>query len=124
MLGLVIILLGVSGWLGIYGLAVVLSALAGVLYSVFQIGVNTLLNLLVPDEFRRRVMGLRGIIWSLSPLGALQAGVIATWVNTSFAIAMGGVAMIVVTAGAFMVSKELRNVRSMVAERDPAVTSG
>ena len=117
-LGLTIVLLGVSGWLGFFALAVVLSGLAGVLYSVFQIGVNTLLNLLVPDEYRGRVMGMRGIMWSLSPLGALQAGFIATWVSTSFAIGVGGAAVLVVTALAFILSKDLRHVGGMVDERD------
>jgi MFS family permease len=120
-LGLTIILMGVSGWLGLYGFAIVLAGLAGALYSVFQIGANTILNLLVPNEYRGRVMGLRGIMWGLSPLGALQAGFIATWVSTSFAIAVGGAAVIVVTAGAFVLSQELRNIRKLVDELEPVV---
>ncbi len=120
LMGLAIIGFGISGVLGWAILAGVLSAMAGALYSIFQIGANTLLNLLVPVEFRGRVMGLRGIMWSLAPLGALQAGFIAGYTSTPFAIGVGGVGVLVATGLVFGLSKQVRNAEKLVQEMDAA----
>ena len=93
-------------------------ALASAVWTVFQVSTNVVLNLLVPEEFRGRVMGLRSLIWSLSPLGALLGGFVATWVNTPFAIALGGGAIVVITLSMYALSAELRHVRALVAEVD------
>lgn len=122
--GVTVVLLGLAGALGSYAMAVVFIAGGGALYSVFQISANTVLSLLVPEEFRGRVMGLRGIMWSLSPLGALMGGLVATWVNTPFAIALGGAVVIVVTVVTFAASAQIRRIRSIVAELDAAPVSG
>jgi MFS family permease len=118
LLGITLIGFGASGWFGWVALAYVLGAVAGALYSIFQIGANTLLNLLVPVEYRGRVMGLRGIMWSLSPLGALQAGFIASLTSTPFAIAVGGASVLLVTGLVFAFSKQVRNAEKLVAEMD------
>jgi hypothetical protein len=60
-------------------------------------------------------MGLRGIMWSLSPLGALQAGFIANVTSTPIAIGTGGVAVLVITVAVFAFSKQLRHAEQMVA---------
>jgi MFS family permease len=117
-MGTAIIGLGIAGELGLFPVALVLVGLAGMMYSVFQIGANTLMNLLVPTELRGRVMGLRAMMWSLSPLGALQAGLIAGSVSTPFAIALGGAAVMVITGLVFALSRQLRNVGALVEEAD------
>ena len=118
LMGLTIIGFGISGILGWVILSVLLSAIAGALYSIFQVGANTLLNLLVPAELRGRVMGLRGIMWSLSPLGALQAGFIAGLTSTPFAIAVGGVGVLVATGLVFGLSKQVRNAENLVKDME------
>ena len=120
LMGASIIGFGISGVLGWAILAGVLSACAGALYSIFQVGANTLLNLLVPVEFRGRVMGLRGIMWSLSPLGALQAGLIAGLTSTPFAIGLGGVGVLIATGLVFGLSKQVRNAEKLVREMEAA----
>jgi MFS family permease len=122
LMGLAIIGFGISGVLGWALLAGVLSAAAGALYSIFQIGANTLLNLLVPVEYRGRVMGLRGIMWSLSPLGALQAGFIAGLTSTPFAIGVGGVGVLIATGLVFGLSKQVRNADKLVTAMEAAET--
>jgi MFS family permease len=122
-MGLTIIGFGISGVIGWAILSVALAALAGALYSVFQIGANTLLNLLVPAEFRGRVMGLRGIMWSLSPLGALQAGFIAGLTSTPFAIGVGGVGVLIATGLVFGLSKQVRNAESLVKDMEARESS-
>jgi MFS family permease len=53
---------------------------------------NTVLQTIVPDEMRGRVMGVWSLIFgAMIPLGSLQAGVLAHWLGTSFALAFGGV---------------------------------
>jgi len=124
LLGLAIVGFAVSGVLGWSLVAAAFSAFAGALYSIFQIGANTLLNLLVPVEYRGRVMGLRGIMWSLSPLGALQAGFIANLTSTPFAIGIGGVIVLVITIAVFALSKQVRQAEQMVAAMDAAEGAG
>ena len=116
--GLSVVALGLSGLAGSFSLALMFIALGGMLYSVFQISANVVLNLLVPEEFRGRVMGLRGIMWSLSPLGALFGGLVATWVSTSFAIGLGGAIIVFVTLGTYALSGQIRRVRALVEEAD------
>jgi MFS family permease len=121
LMGASVVGFGISGVLGWAIMAGVLSAFAGALYSIFQIGANTLLNLLVPVEYRGRVMGLRGIMWSLSPLGALQAGFIAGVTSTPFAIGVGGVGVLVATGLVFGLSKQVRGAEKLVAEMEAAM---
>ena len=116
LLGASVLLLAVAGFLGSFALAMLFVGMAGALWVVFQISTNVALNLLVPEEFRGRVMGLRSVIWSLSPLGALLGGLVATWVSTPFAIALGGGAIIVITLSMVSLSSDLRRVRELVAE--------
>ena len=118
LLGASVLLLAAAGFLGSFALAVLAVAVAGALWTVFQVSTSVALNLLVPEEFRGRVMGLRSVIWSLSPLGALLGGLVATWVSTPFAVALGGGAVIVITLSMYALSSELRNVRTLVEEAD------
>jgi MFS family permease len=116
--GVSVALLGLSGHFGWLLGAVAFAALGGVLYTTFQVSANTLLILLVPSEFRGRVMGLRGIMWTLSPMGALLGGFIATQVNTPFAISVGGLVIVAGTALLFVVSKQLRNAGVLLREAE------
>ena len=116
LLGLSVLLFGINGAMQWYWLALAMAASSGGLYAVFQTASNTLLNLLVPTEYRGRVMGLRGVMWSLAPLGALQAGFIAQYTSTPFAIALGGGAVIAVTVLAFLFSGQIRSIHRLVEE--------
>ena len=90
--GLTVVFFALSPWMW---LSLILMGLSGVLLSVYNVAIMTSMHMLVPDEFRGRVTGLRGLSWSLLPLGSLQAGALAWLVNSQFAVALGGV---VVTA--------------------------
>ena len=119
LLGASVLALAVSSFFGSFAFAMVFVGLASAFWTVFQVSTNVVLNLLVPEEFRGRVMGLRSIIWSLSPLGALLGGVIATWANsTPFAIGLGGGAILVITLSMYVLSSDLRHVRELVEEVD------
>jgi MFS family permease len=51
---------------------------------------NTVLQTIVPDEMRGRVMGVWSLVFgAMIPLGSLEAGAVAHWAGTSFALAFG-----------------------------------
>ncbi|HZC68965.1 MAG TPA: MFS transporter, partial [Nitrospirales bacterium] len=77
-------------------------------------GTNTLLQSLVPDPLRGRVMSLYTIVFlGIAPLGSLLAGTMASHVGTPLTIAMGGV-IAIVSAGLFW--RALPGIRQHVRE--------
>ena len=53
---------------------------------------NTVLQTIVPDEMRGRVMGVWTLVFgAMIPLGSLEAGAVAHWIGTSFALAFGAI---------------------------------
>ncbi|MEX2599932.1 MAG: MFS transporter [Dehalococcoidia bacterium] len=116
--GVAVVLFGAAGAWAFLPLALFAAACAGALHSLFQVAAGTVTNLIIPHEYRGRVLGLRGLTWSLAPMGALQAGLIAEWVNTAFSIALGGIVVILFTLLMVLWSKELRNVRTLVDEAE------
>ena len=84
-----------------FAVSLVFLALAGCAMIVNNALTNTLLQTLVPDELRGRVMGFYSFVFvGLSPLGAFQAGVFAEHFGAPAAIGMGATicAMAVVVA--------------------------
>lgn len=72
---------------------------------------NTTVQTIVPDEMRGRVMGLWSLLFgAMIPLGSLQAGALAHWIGTSFALATGAI----ICAAAAIVS------RIVIARREKA----
>jgi len=53
---------------------------------------NTVMQMIVPDEMRGRVLGVWGLVFgAMIPLGSLEAGWLAEWVGAPFALAFGAV---------------------------------
>jgi MFS family permease len=53
---------------------------------------NTVLQTIVPDEMRGRVMGVWSLVFgAMIPLGSLEVGAAAHWIGTSFALAVGAI---------------------------------
>ncbi len=98
-----------SAFLVSFPLALGLIFLAGASTSIYMITVMSALQILVPNELRGRVMGIYGMTWSLLPLGAMQAGVIAEYTSAPFAVAVGGAAVILFAVGMSMSSRLVRN---------------
>ncbi|MCL0044179.1 MFS transporter [Dehalococcoidia bacterium] len=90
-LGITIVAFAFSPW---FTLSVILVGVAGAMTSVYNVSVMTTMQLLLPDEFRGRVTAIRGLSWSLMPLGSLQAGAFATLMSPRFAVAFGGCVVI------------------------------
>src|SRR6266571_1690315 len=53
---------------------------------------NTVLQTIVPDDMRGRVMGVWSLIFgAMIPVGSLEAGAVAHWLGTPSALALGGI---------------------------------
>lgn len=88
LLGGLFILFALSRWLA---LSLVLMVGIGALNTGYMTLTNVLVQSLVPDELRGRVMSLREVALGFSPLGSLLLGVVATLVSAPFAIGLMGV---------------------------------
>lgn len=80
-----------------YSRAAIVIALAGFTQHLYMLTAQTLIQYLVPDDVRGRVMAIYSLIWSMTPLGSLQAGVVASYLGTPTAIAIGGCVVTVFT---------------------------
>jgi len=81
------------------GVALALQALAGCAMIVTTALANTMLQTLVPDELRGRVMAFYAFVFvGMAPLGAFQAGLIAEHTGAPIAIALGGAGCLVAVA--------------------------
>src|SRR6476620_5873133 len=75
---------------------------------------NTVLQTIVPDEMRGRVMGVWSRVFgAMIPLGSLEVGAVAHWIGTSFALAFGAVicAVSAILTLAVIRRREARNAR-------------
>lgn len=103
--GSIIVLFALSR---VYPISLGLLFLMGGVNSIYMTTVNTLLQSLVPDDLRGRVMGIYGLTYSLMPVGGSISGAIAgafadPAIGAPFAIGLGGALValmaLAVTAG-------------------------
>jgi MFS family permease len=74
-----------------FGAAMLVLILVGLSQIVFLASCNTMLQLVVPDRMRGRIMSLYAFVWvGVTPLGSLFVGTIADWFGVAAAYAMGG----------------------------------
>ena len=75
-----------------YYLALVFMTLGGFGMLLFFSTSNTVMQSIVPDEMRGRVMGVWGLVFgAMIPIGSLEAGSLASWLGAPFALAFGAV---------------------------------
>lgn len=73
-------------------LALAFMTLGGFGMLLFFSTSNTVMQSIVPDEMRGRVMGVWGLVFgAMIPLGSLEAGALASWLGAPFALAFGAV---------------------------------
>ncbi len=71
-------------------LALVFLLVAGFGMLLFFSTSNIVLQTIVPDEMRGRVMGVWSLVFgAMIPLGSLEAGALAHWLGTPFALSFG-----------------------------------
>jgi MFS family permease len=75
-----------------YYLALLFMTIGGFGMLLFFSTSNTVMQTIVPDEMRGRVLGVWGLVFgAMIPLGSLEAGALAHWLGAPFALAFGAV---------------------------------
>jgi MFS family permease len=98
-------LIAVGGW---FFAALLATFFASVFTSVFMISSMAVLQLVVPDDLRGRVMGIHAIGYSLIPLGGLFMGALAEAAGPAQAVAIGCCVFGFAIAGVAMASTTIR----------------
>ena len=114
--GVTLVLFSLTAWKGLYAASMVMLLFVGISNSLYLTGGLSVLQGLVPDRLRGRVMGLYGMTWSLSPLGMAQAGFVAQFTNASVAVAAGALVIIVVAVLVLLFAPEIRSLRGGIPE--------
>ena len=105
-----------------FALAVVFMTLAGFAAHVYVTGGEVLLQMLVPDELRGRVMGLYYSLWSIMPLGAALLNSVAEYSGAPLALAGGTTAVLLFALVVGLPNKALRSSRAEIpSETDRAI---
>jgi MFS family permease len=74
----------------VFWLSVLLAFGMGVVGTLFLTINFTMVQLVVPDELRGRVLSIRMVIFGMQPVGQISGGVAAEFITTRFAVALGG----------------------------------
>ena len=106
-----------------FPLAMFFMIIMGMSSSIYMISIMSSLQLLVPNHMRGRVMGFYGMTWSIMPLSATQAGVMAGFVPLPFAIAIGGILVTVFALGPALVNKKVRNIGKLLMEAEESLAT-
>lgn len=95
-----------------FPLSLALLALAGFAMILNNATVNALLQSLVPDALRGRVMSVYVFMFlGMAPLGSLQAGAMAAWLGAPAALALGAGLLFVISLLVLFSVPELRATR-------------
>jgi MFS family permease len=112
--------------LGYYSLALFLMFLMGIFNSTYMISIQSSLQMLVPDQMRGRVMGFYGMTWSIMPLSGMQAGALANFIGTTFAVPLavmiGGLAVAAFALGPALLNSKVRNLGATLHQLERAAT--
>ncbi len=75
-----------------FWLSLVVLFFSGIGMLLFFSTSNTVLQTIVPDNMRGRVMGVWSLVFgAMIPIGSLQAGAMAHWFGTQYALAFGAI---------------------------------
>jgi MFS family permease len=109
-----------SVWVGSFILALALMFVLGVFNTMQNTALQASIQILVPDHIRGRVMGLYGMTYNIRPLGGMQAGALAGLITAPFAVALGGLAVVLFAVAAPLFSRDLRRLTGLVKEAESA----
>jgi MFS family permease len=110
-LGASLTLFGASRW---YWLSLMTLAMAGYAMMMQFTSANTLIQAMVPDKLRGRVMSLYSMMFlGMSPLGSLAAGKMAQHIGAPITVALGGIASL---AGGVVFARKWPSMRAPARE--------
>ena len=107
LLGIWVMLFAVSS---IFWVSLILSAVLGLALQMFLTSNFILVQIVIPDEVRGRVIGFRMIIMGLGPIGILLLGVLAEQVGPQTGLALMGFLCIVFSVAIILVAPALKSV--------------
>jgi len=93
-----------------FALGLVMVVISDVFASMFQTMNNTVIQTIIPDAVRGRVMSLMMMTFGLTPLGTVPVSALARSFGAPVAVAVACVAMLALSAVAFLVSRSLRDI--------------
>lgn len=105
-------------YVGSFSLAGLFMLAIGVFTNMCMISITTSLQVMVPDTMRGRVMGIYGMSWNIMPLGGMYAGVMAGFIGTPFAVALGGLLTTVFAIGPALINKQVRNLGPLITKAE------
>ncbi|HUG14547.1 MAG TPA: MFS transporter [Thermomicrobiales bacterium] len=80
----------------------------GAVGAVYATLADTLIQTVIEDEYRGRVMAVYSTFWGLTPIGYLQAGIIASQWGAQTAIFVNGVVVLLYAIGLIRFAPEVR----------------
>lgn len=81
-------------WTSSFALAIVFLIANGAFQIFYMATTNTMLQVIVPDHLRGRVMSIYMLDRGLMPIGALSAGVSAHWIGAPATVSLMGLAVV------------------------------
>ncbi|GBD11145.1 putative multidrug-efflux transporter [bacterium HR23] len=105
LMGTGLVLFGFSRWLP---LSILLLVTVGIGQMTFMASNNTLIQTVVSDEYRGRVMSIYSLDQGLVPLGSLIAGVLATYITGPWAVVVMGGSLLLLALGASLALPAVR----------------
>ena len=105
--GATLFLFALSPW---FLLALPLVLIADVFANVFNTTNGTIIQMLIPDEVRGRVMSLMMMTFGLTPLGTLPVSAVAEAFGVRVAVASASVATAILAIIIFLASRALRRI--------------
>ena len=115
--GALVVVLAFTRSLMVSGLVLFVS---GFFQAVYMATNQSIIQLLVPDHLRGRVLSIWMLSWGLTPLGLLPMAVVAETVGTPVAMVMGGVLSVLVVLGVMIWNQGLWTIdpEQILADRD------
>jgi MFS family permease len=93
-----------------FALSLALIAMVGLSALTVAMGVSTIVQTIVDDQMRGRVLGLFVVAFlGMFPLGSLAAGAAASWIGAAHTLAAGGVACVLIALWLWRRLPELRS---------------
>ena len=89
--GVFLIAFAASPW---FLLSAALLALAFASAVTYETALGTLLQTVVPDDMRGRVVSFQTLGWSMSGMAGFHVGAISSWLGAPVAVAMGGMVIL------------------------------
>ena len=105
---IMVILFALSPW---YGLSLALLVGVGITESTYDVLMGSLLQTIVPDDLRGRIMGMYTLVISSVHLGTLQIGAMASLLGAPMAVGLGGTIAALYMLGVAKARPDLRRLR-------------